>query len=89
MTRGTGTSSGNTYTPMAVQVGNDYKGILYEFSGSNGYLKYAGNENYQGGSTNYREPDVVSDYDGTNDDTVTEKITINKLTKEYDEIIKK
>ena len=60
-----GTSSGNTYTPMAVQVGNDYKGILYEFSGSNGYLKYAGNQNYQGGSSDYREPDIVSDYDGT------------------------
>ena len=55
-----GTSSGKTYTPMAVQVENDYKGILYEFSGSNGYLKYANNANYQGSDTEYREPDVVS-----------------------------
>ena len=82
-----GTSSGNTYTPMAVQVGNDYKGILYEFSGSNGYLKYAGNENYQGGSTNHREPDVRRNYDGTNYDTVEGKITIDKLTKEYKAMI--
>ena len=82
-----GTSSGYTYTPMAVQVENDYKGILYEFSGSNGYLKYAGNENYQGGSTNYREPDVRRNYDGTNYDTVEGKITIDKLTKEYKAMI--
>ena len=39
-----GTSSGKSYTPMAVKVGNDYKGILYEFSGNNGYLKYGSNE---------------------------------------------
>ena len=76
-----GTSSGNTYTPMAVQVGNDYKGILYDFSGSNGYLKYGSKQNYQGGSSDYREPDVVSKYDGTDTDTVEGKITINKLTK--------
>ena len=82
-----GTSSGNTYTPMAVQVGNDYKGILYDFSGSNGYLKYGSKQNYQGGSSDYREPDVVSKYDGTDTDTVEGKITINKLTKEYKAMI--
>ena len=80
-----GTSSGNTYTPMAVQVENDYKGILYEFSGSNGYLKYGSNANYQGDS--YREPDVVSKCDGTDTDTVEGKITIDKLTKEYKAMI--
>ena len=82
-----GTSSGKTYTPMAVQVGNDYKGILYEFSGSNGYLKYGSNANYQGGSSDYREPDVVSDYDGGNSDTVDGKITTTKLTTEYNAMI--
>ena len=82
-----GTSSGKTYTPMAVQVGNDYKGLLYEFSGSNGYLKYGSNANYQGGSSDYREPDVVSDYDGGSDDTVDGKITTTKLTTEYNEMI--
>ncbi len=83
----TGTSSGKTYTPMAVQVGNDYKGILYDFSGSNGYLKYGSNANYQGGSSDFREPDVVSDYDGGNSDTVDGKITTTKLTTEYNAMI--
>lgn len=82
-----GTSSGKTYTPMAVQVGNDYKGILYEFSGSNGYLKYGSNANYQGSSSQYREPDVVSRYDGTSSDTVDGKITTTKLTTEYNAMI--
>ena len=82
-----GTSSGKTYTPMAVQVGNDYKGLLYKYSGSNSYLKYASNLNYQGGSSDYREPDVVSDYDGGSDDTVDGKITTTKLTTEYNAMI--
>ena len=82
-----GTSSGKTYTPMAVQVGNDYKGILYDFSGSNGYLKYGSNANYQGGSSDDREPDVVSDYDGGSHDTVDGKITTTKLTTEYNAMI--
>ena len=82
-----GTSSGKTYTPMAVQVGNDYKGILYDFSGSNGYLIYGSNANYQGSSSQYREPDVVSSYDGGNSDTVDGKITTTKLTTEYNAMI--
>ena len=82
-----GTSSGKTYTPMAVQVGNDYKGILYDFSGSNGYLKYGSNANYQGSSSQYREPDVVSEFDGGNLDTVDGKITTTKLTTEYNAMI--
>ena len=82
-----GTSSGKTYTPMAVQVGNDYKGILYDFSGSNGYLKYGSNANYQGSSSQYREPDVVSSYDGGSYDTVDGKITTTKLTTEYNAMI--
>ena len=82
-----GTSSGKTYTPMAVQVGNDYKGILYNFSGSNGYLKYGSNANYQGSSSQYREPDVVRSYDGGISDTVDGKITTTKLTTEYNAMI--
>ena len=82
-----GTSSGKTYTPMAVKIGNDYKGILYDFSGSNGYLKYPSNENYQGSSTDYREPDIVTIYDGGSSDTVEGKITLNKLTLEYNTTI--
>lgn len=56
-----GTSSGKTYTPMAVKVGDNYQGILYIYSGSNGYVRYNNSSNnYQGGSSDYREPDVVS-----------------------------
>ena len=84
---GTLGGKGKTYTPMAVQVGNDYKGLLYEFSGSNGYLEYGSNTNYQGGSSDYREPDVVSSYDGTSSDTVDGKITTTKLTTEYNAMI--
>ena len=79
-----GTTSGKTYTPMAVQVGNDYKGILYEFSGSNGYLKYGSNSNYQGGSSDYREPDIVSDDIGY---YKSEGITKDILTSEYNAMI--
>ena len=81
-----GTSSGKTYTPMAVKVGNDYKGILYNFLGKNGYLYYPSSANYQGGSSQYREPDVVS-YDGGSQDTVDGKITTGKLTSEYNAMI--
>ena len=82
-----GTDNGKTYTPMAVRVGNDYKGILYNFSGHNSYLKYGNNENYQGGLLDYREPDIVSSYDGTDSDTVDGKITKEKLMSEYNEMI--
>ena len=80
-----GTSSGMTYTPMAVRVENNYKGILYNFSGSNGYLYYPNNANYQGSSTQYREPDVVSSYDGGSSDTVG--IELSNLTSEYNAMI--
>ena len=50
-------------------------------------MKYGSNANYQGGSSDYREPDVVSDYDGGNSDTVDGKITITKLTTEYNAMI--
>ena len=82
-----GTSSGMTYTPMAVRVENNYKGILYNFSGSNGYLYYPNNANYQGSSSQYREPDVVSSYDGGSYDTVDGKITTERLTAEYNAMI--
>ena len=82
-----GISSGKTYTPMAVKVGDDYKGILYDFDESNGYLLYPNNENYLGNSDGYREPDIVSNYDGGDSDTVDGKITIRKLTAEYNAMI--
>ena len=79
-----GTSGGKGKTYTAVQVGNDYKGILYDFSGSNGYLKYGSNANYQGGSSDYREPDVLS-YD--TGDYKSEGITKDILTSEYNAMI--
>ena len=82
-----GISSGKTYTPMAEKVGDDYKGILYDFDESNGYLLYPNNENYLGNSDGYREPDIVSNYDGGDSDTVDGKITIRKLTAEYNAMI--
>ena len=79
-----GTSSGYTYTPMAVKVGDNYKGILYNYSGSNSYLKYESSTNYQGSSSDYREPDVVS-YD--TGDYKSEGITTDILTSEYNAMI--
>ena len=87
MASSNGTLSGKTYTPMTVNVENAYKGILYAYSGKNAYLGYPSNDNYQGGSTDYREPDVISFYDGTDYDKVTGKITIDKLTEEYNAMI--
>ena len=81
------TSSEKIYTPMAVNVGNDYKGILYDFSTNNGYLKYASDENYQGSSTGFREPDTISDFDGGIHDTVDGKIMATNLTSEYNLMI--
>ena len=79
-----GTSNGKTYTPMAVKVGEDYRGIVYNYSGNNSYLRYAENEKYQGGSTDYREPDVVSHDIG---DYTSEGITLDILKKEYNAMI--
>ncbi len=82
-----GTANGKTYTPLAVKVGNDYKGLLYNFNGMNSYLMYGSKENYQGDVTGNREPDVINEYDGSNNDTTIEKITLTKLTSEYNAMI--
>ena len=82
-----GTSSGKTYTPMAVKVGNDYKGLLYDYSENNAYLMYNDNtNNYLGSSLEHIEPEIVSD-DGGENDMVEEKITSTKLKNEYNEMI--
>ena len=80
-----GTSSGKTYTPMAVQVENDYKGILYEFSGSNGYLKYGSNSNYQGSSSGCKEPDILSN--DSQDSYKSYNITKDGLQAQYNNMI--
>ena len=81
------TSSDTTkYTPMAVKVGDNYKGILYSFSGSNGYVMYNNSSNnYQGRSTDYREPDVVS-YDSQNS-YKSYNITKDGLQAQYNSMI--
>ena len=80
-----GISNKKTYTPMAVKVGDNYKGILYDYSGNNGYVKYNNSSNnYQGNSTGCKEPDVVS-YDIG--DYSVKGITLDKLTKEYNAMI--
>ena len=82
-----GILNGKTYTPMAVNVDGNYKGILYQFDVSNSYLMYGNNTNYQGGESDYREPDVLGSYDGGSSDTVDGKITEERLKKEYNEMI--
>ena len=81
------TSSDTTkYTPMAVKVGDNYKGILYSFSGSNGYVMYNNSSNnYQGSSTDYKEPDVVS-YD-SQDSYKSYNITKDGLQAQYNSMI--
>ena len=81
-----GTSSGKTYTPMAVKVGDNYQGILYIYSGSNGYVRYNNSSNnYQGGSSDYREPDVVS-YD-SQESYKNYNITKDGLQGQYNRMI--
>ena len=58
---------GNTDKKMAkISSGSDYEGVLYNFSGTSSTEM----TNYGLGTTNYREPDVVSDSDGKSDDPV-------------------
>ena len=76
-----------SYTPMAVKVGENYKGILYNYSGSSACLKYNNRaNNYLGDSSGYREPDLVTPYDGGNSDTVN--MPNENLQKQYDDMIK-
>ena len=53
------------YTPMAIQIDGNYKGLLYDYSVSNGaFLKYPSKLNYQGVETGeYREPEFLLNYD--------------------------
>ena len=76
-----------SYTPMAVKVGENYKGILYSYSGSSACLKYNNRaNNYLGDSSGFREPDLVTAYDGGSSDTVN--MPNENLQKQYDDMIK-
>ena len=57
-----GTLKEYTYTPMAIQVDGEYKGILYDYDFTGGaYLKYPSAINYQGTTSEDREPDYLTD----------------------------
>lgn len=77
-------SSEKNYTPMAVKVGDDYKGLLYNFDESTSWLMYGSNENYQGNETDYREPDEIS---SDTEDYKSENITKNTLQTEFNKMI--
>ena len=73
---------GNTDKKMAkISSGSDYEGVLYNFSGTSSTEM----TDYGLGTTNEREPDVVSRYDGTSDDPVG--IKKENLQKEYNDMI--
>ena len=75
-----------SYTPMAVKVDENYKGVLYKYSGSSACLKYNNSaNNYLGDSLGFREPDLVTPYDGGNSDTVN--MPNENLQKQYDDMI--
>ena len=72
---------------MAVKVGENYKGILYNFPGSSACLIYNSSaNNYLGDSSGFREPDLVPSYDGGSSDTVN--MPNENLQKQYDDMIK-
>ena len=77
-------SSEKNYTPIAVKVGDDYKGLLYNFDESTSWLMYGSNENYQGNETDYREPDEIS---SDTEDYKSENITKNTLQTEFNKMI--
>ena len=73
---------GNTDKKMAkISSGSDYEGVLYNFSGTSSTEM----TDYGLGTTNEREPDVVSRYDETSDDPVG--IKKENLQKEYNDMI--
>lgn len=75
----TNLTAGNTDKKMAelsTEGGTDYKGILYNFSGTTSEKMT---------DTRWREPDVITDYDGKDVDTAG--ITKTNLQKEYNDMI--
>lgn len=69
---------GNTEKKITkISSGTDYEGVLYDFDGTSSTEKTD--------TTSWREPDVVSYYDGTSDDPVG--IIKSNLQKEYNDMI--
>ena len=73
---------GNTEKKITkISSGTDYEGVLYDFDGTSSTEM----TDYGLGTTSWREPDVVSDYDETSDDPVG--IKKSNLQKEYNDMI--
>ena len=73
---------GNTDKKMAkISSGTDYEGVLYDFDGTSSKEM----TDYGLGTTNEREPDIVSNYDGKSNDPVG--IKKENLQKEYNDMI--
>ena len=73
---------GNTDKKITkISSGTDYEGVLYRFSGTSSTEM----TDYGLGTTSWREPDVVSDYDETSNDPVG--IKKENLQKEYNDMI--
>ncbi len=73
---------GNTEKKITkISSGTDYEGVLYRFSGTSSTEM----TDYGLGTTNNREPDVVSNYDETSNDPVG--IKKENLQKEYNDMI--
>ena len=73
---------GNTEKKITkISSGSDYEGVLYNFSGTSSTEM----TDYGLGTTNEREPDIVSNYDGKSNDPVG--IKKENLQKEYNDMI--
>ena len=73
---------GNTEKKITkISSGTDYEGVLYDFRGTSSTEM----TDYGLGTTDYREPDVISDRDETSDDPVG--IKKENLQKEYNDMI--
>ncbi len=78
-------TNGHSYTPMAIEVNGNYKGLLYEYinndSTNGAYLKYPNATKYQG--TDRLEPALLSDLDIDDLELLKANSYNNNLTKTY------
>lgn len=81
-------TEGHNYTPMAIQVDENYKGLLYSYNAANGaYLKYASASPYQGTTSQYREPAYLSGSSYDDNTTYGGLFTENDLQTSYNTMI--
>ena len=85
---GTLTNTDHEYTPMAINTGTAaepvYKGLLYNYNATNGaYLLYPNASQYQGTTSQYREPAYLSGSTYDNNTTYGRLFTSNDLQQSY------